>query len=41
VIASGLLVPEVDGIAEAFAGLGLAERARRERGEWAAALFSA
>jgi ribosomal protein L11 methyltransferase len=40
-IAGGLLIPEVDPIAEAFAGLGLRERARRERGEWAAALFSA
>jgi ribosomal protein L11 methyltransferase len=37
VIASGLLTGEVDDVARAFAsGLGLRERERRERGEWAA-----
>lgn len=41
VIASGLLVHEVDAIARAFAELGLSERTRRDRGEWAAALFTA
>jgi ribosomal protein L11 methyltransferase len=40
-LASGLLVPEVDGVAAAFGELGLVERDRRERGEWAAALFTA
>jgi ribosomal protein L11 methyltransferase len=36
VIASGLLVAEADPIADAFAGVGLAEVARREQGDWAA-----
>jgi ribosomal protein L11 methylase PrmA len=40
VIASGLLVHEVDAIAAALAPLGLYERDRRRRGEWAAALFA-
>ncbi len=35
-IASGLLTHEADEIAAAFAAHGLRERARRERGEWAA-----
>jgi ribosomal protein L11 methyltransferase len=35
-ILSGLLVAEADGVAEAFAVRGLAERVRRTRGEWAA-----
>lgn len=39
VIASGLLVGEADRVAEAFAGLGLREAARRESGEWAALLL--
>jgi ribosomal protein L11 methyltransferase len=39
-IASGLLVAEADAIADAFAALGLRERDRRERGEWAALLLS-
>jgi ribosomal protein L11 methyltransferase len=38
-IASGLLVEEVDGIAAAFAPRGLAESRRRSRGEWAALLL--
>ena len=38
-IASGLLVAEADGIAEAFAGAGLREVDRRESGEWAALLL--
>jgi ribosomal protein L11 methyltransferase len=41
VIAGGLLTHEVDQIAAAFARLGLRERSRRERGEWAVALFTA
>jgi ribosomal protein L11 methyltransferase len=40
VIASGLLTHEAEGVAGAFAALGLAERARRTRGEWAALLLS-
>jgi ribosomal protein L11 methyltransferase len=40
-IASGLLVHEADEIAAAFAALGLHERDRRERGEWAALLLAA
>ena len=40
-IASGLLVHEADEIARAFAGHGLRERDRRERGEWAALLLAA
>lgn len=40
-IASGLLTHEADEIAAAFAPHGLRERARRERGEWAALLLSA
>lgn len=39
-IASGLLVEEADEIAAAFAVHGLRERARRERGEWAALLLA-
>ncbi len=39
VIASGLLVPEIDRVAEAFAPVGLAVAGRRERGEWAALLL--
>lgn len=39
-IASGLLVHEADEIAAAFAPLGLRERDRRERGEWAALLLA-
>jgi ribosomal protein L11 methyltransferase len=35
-IASGLLLEEADKIAAAFTSLGLQERDRRERGEWAA-----
>lgn len=35
-IASGLLVTEADGIAEAFAAAGLRETRRREAGEWGA-----
>ncbi len=38
-IASGLLVTEADEIAAAFAARGLAERARRTEGEWAALLL--
>jgi ribosomal protein L11 methyltransferase len=41
VIASGLLVGEVDEVAAAFARLGLAERVRRSAGEWAAVLIAA
>jgi len=40
-IASGLLAPEADRVAAAFAAHGLAERERRERSEWAALLFAA
>ena len=40
-IASGLLATEADGIAAAFARRGLAERARRTDGEWAALLLAA
>ena len=39
VIASGLLVAEADGIAEAFAPAGLHEAGRRESGEWGALLL--
>jgi ribosomal protein L11 methyltransferase len=39
-IASGLLVTEADEIAAAFAGRGLAERARLAEGEWAALLLA-
>jgi ribosomal protein L11 methyltransferase len=39
-IASGLLATEADGIASAFAPLGLGERARRTEGEWAALLLA-
>jgi ribosomal protein L11 methyltransferase len=35
-IASGLLAPEADEVAAAFAALGLREAARREAGEWVA-----
>jgi ribosomal protein L11 methyltransferase len=38
-IASGLLVAEADGIAEAFAAVGLRETDRRESGEWGALLL--
>jgi ribosomal protein L11 methyltransferase len=41
VVASGLLVHEVDEVAAAFARLGLVERERREAGEWAAVLLAA
>ncbi len=40
VIASGLLAEEADGVAGAFAALGLRERARRTGGEWAALLLA-
>lgn len=40
-VASGLLTHEADEIAAAFAVHGLRERARRERGEWAALLLQA
>ena len=39
-IASGLLVTEADEIEAAFAGRGLAERARLAEGEWAALLLA-
>ncbi len=39
-IASGLLVHEADEVASAFAAVGLRERERRERGEWAALLLT-
>jgi ribosomal protein L11 methyltransferase len=39
-VASGLLIEEADEIAAAFAPLGLLERDRRERGEWAALLLT-
>jgi ribosomal protein L11 methylase PrmA len=39
VVASGLLVAEADGIAEAFGAVGLREVARRESGEWMALLL--
>ncbi len=39
IIASGLLAAESDGIAAAFAALGLAETARRTGGDWAALLL--
>ncbi|MFA4927255.1 MAG: 50S ribosomal protein L11 methyltransferase [Patulibacter sp.] len=39
VIASGLLVHEVDGIVRAFTPLGLVEGERRESGDWAAVLL--
>jgi len=38
-IASGLLVDEADAITAAFAELGMSERARRTRGDWAALLL--
>jgi ribosomal protein L11 methyltransferase len=41
VIASGLLVAEVDEVAAAFVAHGLLERERRHAGEWAAVLLSA
>jgi ribosomal protein L11 methyltransferase len=40
-IASGLLVPEVDRVTAAFARHGLTARARRTRGEWAVVLLVA
>lgn len=39
-VASGLLVTEADEVAAAFLPLGLRERERRTRGEWAALLLS-
>jgi ribosomal protein L11 methyltransferase len=39
-IASGLLTGEADGVAEAFARLGLREATRRVQGEWAALLLA-
>jgi ribosomal protein L11 methyltransferase len=39
VIASGILVPEADEVAAAFAAHGLNVAARRTRGEWAALLL--
>jgi ribosomal protein L11 methyltransferase len=39
-VASGLLAHEADEVASAFAPLGLRERDRRERGEWAALLLT-
>jgi ribosomal protein L11 methyltransferase len=39
-IASGLLAHEAGEVAEVFAAAGLRERARRERGEWAALLLT-
>jgi ribosomal protein L11 methylase PrmA len=36
VIASGLLCPEADRVAHAFAGIGLREARRLDRGDWAA-----
>jgi ribosomal protein L11 methyltransferase len=41
VIASGLLAHEVSAVAARFSQLGLEERARRNRGEWAAVLLVA
>jgi ribosomal protein L11 methyltransferase len=41
VIAGGLLTPEVDAVIPAFAALGLRERTRRSRGDWAALLLGA
>ena len=41
VIASGLLVGEVDEVAAAFVRLGLVEHERRRAGEWAAILLAA
>jgi len=38
-IASGLLVAEADGVAEAFAAAGMREADRREAGEWGALLL--
>ncbi len=40
IIASGLLTPEADGIAGAFARLGLVETGRRSGGEWSALLLA-
>jgi len=40
IIASGLLLAEVDEVAGAFAALGLAKAARRDSGEWSALLLS-
>jgi ribosomal protein L11 methyltransferase len=40
VVASGMLHPEVDGVAAAFARLGLAEVERRVDGDWAALLLT-
>ena len=39
-IASGLLIDEADGIAAEFVELGMRERARRTRGDWAAVLLA-
>ncbi|HWF35948.1 MAG TPA: 50S ribosomal protein L11 methyltransferase [Solirubrobacteraceae bacterium] len=40
VIASGILVPEADDVARAFAGHGLTVSERRTRGDWAALLLA-
>ncbi len=40
-LASGLLVDEVDEVVDAYAGLGLRERERRRGGEWAAVWLQA
>jgi ribosomal protein L11 methyltransferase len=40
-ILSGILTPEADRVAAAFAGRGLAERERRTRGEWTALALEA
>jgi ribosomal protein L11 methyltransferase len=40
-LASGLLVEEVDEVVQAFQPLGLSERERRHRGEWAAVWLTA
>jgi ribosomal protein L11 methyltransferase len=40
-VASGLLVPECDEVAAAFAAHGLSERDRRSEGDWAALLLGA
>jgi ribosomal protein L11 methyltransferase len=41
VVAGGLLVSEVDRVAAAFAGVGLAEAERRSEGDWAAVRLAA
>jgi ribosomal protein L11 methylase PrmA len=40
VIASGILVPEAEAVAGAFAVYGLEVEARRTRGEWAGLLLA-